>query len=100
MASSILFLSFFLALPFVVDSLNFKFTSFRPGDPENVVYHGDAMPDGTVNFNNIEYIARVGWVTYADKVPIWNPRTGKSTDFNTSFSFRIDTRNLSTFGHG
>ncbi|KAG7534155.1 Legume lectin domain [Arabidopsis thaliana x Arabidopsis arenosa] len=58
------------------------------------------MPDGAVNFNNVEYIARVGWVTYAEKVPLWNPKTGKSTDFNTSFSFRIDTRNLSNYGHG
>ncbi|CAE6239402.1 unnamed protein product [Arabidopsis arenosa] len=100
MANSILFLSFIFGLPFIVDSVNFRFTNFRPGDPENVVYHGDAIPDGAVNFNNVEYIARVGWVTYAEKVPFWNPKTGKSTDFNTSFSFRIDTRNLSNYGHG
>ncbi|XP_010474348.1 PREDICTED: L-type lectin-domain containing receptor kinase IX.2-like [Camelina sativa] len=100
MANSIMFFSCVMSLPFVVDSLYFKFTSFRPGDPENVVYHGDAMPDGAVNFNDVEYIARVGWVTYAEKVPLWNPRTGTTTDFNTSFSFRIDTRNLTSYGHG
>jgi len=38
------------------------FLSIIPGGPEDVVYHGDAIPDGTVNFNNVEYIARVGWV--------------------------------------
>ncbi|CAD5334836.1 unnamed protein product [Arabidopsis thaliana] len=70
MGNSILLLSFILGLPFIVDSVNFKFTSFRPGGPENVVYHGDAIPDGA------------------------------PTDFSTSFSFRIDTRNLSNYGHG
>jgi len=33
-------------------------------------------------------------------VPLWNPKTGKPTDFSTSFSFKIDTRNLSNYGHG
>ncbi|ESQ31295.1 hypothetical protein EUTSA_v10003759mg [Eutrema salsugineum] len=102
MACSILFFSFFLLLPFVVDSLYFKFTSFRPGDAGNIVYHGDATPDenGTVNFNNAARTSQVGWITYSKKVPLWSPRTGKTSDFNTSFSFKIDARNLSADGHG
>lgn len=92
MAYSILFISLFLVLPCFVDSVYFNFFSFRPGDPGNVIYHGDARPDGAVDFNNEDYTSRVGWVTYDEKVPIWNHITGKPTNFNTSFSFIIDTR--------
>ncbi|CAH8360294.1 unnamed protein product [Eruca vesicaria subsp. sativa] len=102
MASYIFFLFLFHVLPCFVDSVHFNFTSFRQGDPGNVIYHGDASPDGAVVLNNIDFIARVGWVTYAEEVPIWNPRNGKLADFSTSFSFIIDTRNLrdGNFGHG
>lgn len=102
MSNSILFLSLFLFLPFVVDSLYFNFTSFRQGDPGDIFYHGDATPDedGTVNFNNAEQTSQVGWITYSKKVPIWSHKTGKASDFSTSFSFKIDARNLSADGHG
>ncbi|XP_010463405.1 PREDICTED: L-type lectin-domain containing receptor kinase IX.2-like [Camelina sativa] len=102
MFNSFFFLSYVLFLPFVVDSLYFNFTSFRPGDPENIVYNGDATPDedGTVNFNNAEQTSQVGWITYSKKVPIWSHRTGQSSNFSTSFSFKIDARNLSADGHG
>ncbi|CAN8251515.1 unnamed protein product [Cochlearia groenlandica] len=103
MAKSILFLSLFLFLPFVVDSIYFNYTSFQQGDPMNIVYHGDATPDdedGTINFNSAANKSQVGWITYSKKVPIWDQRTGKASDFNTSFSFKIDARNLSSDGHG
>ncbi|KAL1196423.1 L-type lectin-domain containing receptor kinase IX.2 [Cardamine amara subsp. amara] len=102
MSNSILFLSFVLLFPFLVDSVYFNFTSFRPGDPENILYHGDATPDkdGMVNFNNAHHTSQVGWITYSKKVPIWSRKTGKASDFNTSFSFKIDARNLSANGHG
>lgn len=103
MFNSFFFLSFvLLLLPFVVDSLYFNFTSFRPGDPEDILYHEDATPDedGMVNFNNAEQTSQVGWITYSKKVPIWSRKTGKASNFNTSFSFKIDARNLSADGHG
>ncbi|KAG2310547.1 hypothetical protein Bca52824_022104 [Brassica carinata] len=96
MATSILLFSLLLVLPCFVDSVYFNFTSFQRGDPGNVIYHGDASPDGAAVLNNIGYAGRVGWVTYAEKVPIWSSKTGKLTDFNTSFSFIIDTRNKNT----
>ncbi|CAH2043323.1 unnamed protein product [Thlaspi arvense] len=76
--------------------------SFQPGDPGDIGYHGDASPDedGTVSFNNGSHTSQVGWITYSKKVPISSPRTGKASDFNTSFSFKIDARNLSADGHG
>ncbi|CAH8374983.1 unnamed protein product [Eruca vesicaria subsp. sativa] len=99
MAKSILFI--FFLLPFVVDSLYFNITSFQPGD-NNIEYHGDAEPDGdgTVNFNSARLPSQVGWITYSKDVPIWSPSTGNASDFNTSFSFRIDVRNLSSDSHG
>ncbi|CDY28810.1 BnaA02g10020D [Brassica napus] len=102
MATSILLFYLLLVLPCFVDSVSFNFTSFQRGDPGNVIYHGDASLDGAVVLGNTGYTSRVGWVTYAEKVPIWNSRTGKLTNFNTSFSFIINTRNASSgnFGHG
>nr|VDD21649.1 unnamed protein product [Brassica oleracea] len=102
MATSILLFYLLLGLPCFVDSVYFNFTSFQRGDPGNVIYHGDASPDGAVVLGNIDYTSRVGWATYDEKVPIWSSRTGKLADFNTSFSFIIDTRNVryGNFGHG
>ncbi|KAF2614989.1 hypothetical protein F2Q70_00010735 [Brassica cretica] len=101
MANSILFI--FFLLPFVVDSLYFNITSFQPDDPSgNIVYHGDAArdEDGTVNFNSAARTSQVGWITYSKEVPIWSRRTGNASDFNTSFSFKIDARNLTSDTHG
>ncbi|KAF8102857.1 hypothetical protein N665_0191s0008 [Sinapis alba] len=102
MATSILLFYLFLVLPCFVDSVYFNFTSFQRGDPGNVIYHGDASPNGAVVLGNNEYTSRVGWVTYTEKVPIRNSRTGKLANFNTSFSFIINTRNVmfGYFGHG
>ncbi|KAH0923113.1 hypothetical protein HID58_023131 [Brassica napus] len=103
MANSILFISLFILFPFVVDSLYFNITSFQPDDPsQNIVYHGDAAADedGTVNFNSAARTSQVGWITYSKEVPIWSRRTGNASDFNTSFSFKIDARNLSEDSHG
>ncbi|KAF8081966.1 hypothetical protein N665_0854s0006 [Sinapis alba] len=104
MANSILFLSLFLLLlPLVVDSLHFNITSFQPDDPSvNIVYHGDAAADGdgTVNFNSDARTSQVGWITYSKDVPLWSRRTGNTSDFNTSFSFKIDARNLTSDSHG
>ncbi|CAN7039117.1 unnamed protein product, partial [Brassica rapa subsp. trilocularis] len=85
MATSILLFYLLLVLPCFVDSVSFNFTSFQRGDPGNVIYHGDASLDGAVVLGNTGYTSRVGWVTYAEKVPIWNSRTE-----NSSLSYIID----------
>ncbi|XP_010519039.1 PREDICTED: L-type lectin-domain containing receptor kinase IX.1-like [Tarenaya hassleriana] len=90
--------SFLLILPFV-HSVQFNFSRFEPGNPD-IAYQGDATPNDAIEFNNVDYTCRVGWATYARKVPLWDPATGQSSDFTTRFSFRIDTRNLSQYGHG
>lgn len=54
-----------------------------------------------MDLGNIGNTGSVCSITYAEKVPIWDSRTGKLTDFNTSFSFMISSPNSSygNFGH-
>ncbi|KAJ0096941.1 hypothetical protein Patl1_28381 [Pistacia atlantica] len=68
----------------------------------NILYQGDAVPSvGAVEMNNkYTYFCHVGWATYAERVPLWDPDTGKLSDFSTHFSFVIDTQNRSSYGNG
>ena len=50
--------------------------------------------------NEVNYANRVGQAIYAKRVPLWDPDTGKLTDFSTHFSFLIDTQGMNTYGHG
>ncbi|KAJ4715239.1 putative Kinase [Melia azedarach] len=84
-------------------SIHFKFSRFDP-NTENIVYQGDAKAEptsGTVELIRlVTYLSRVGWVTYGDKVPLWDSDTGTLSDFSTQFSFTIDTLGNSAYGHG
>lgn len=53
-----------------------------------------------MNFNSDARFSQVGYITYSKEVPIWSRRTGNASDFNTSFSFKIDARNVSSDSHG
>ncbi|PWA55638.1 Concanavalin A-like lectin/glucanase superfamily [Artemisia annua] len=68
----------------------------------NIVCLGDANigTNGTIDFNRINYLNRVGHVQYSDAVPIWDSKSGKLSDFSTHFTFIIDTLAKSTYGHG
>nr|KJB44034.1 hypothetical protein B456_007G231200 [Gossypium raimondii] len=95
---SSLLIPFLFTLPFV-NSLNFQISRFD-SNANNILYQGDAKPSvGAIEFNLINYINRVGWATYAEKVPIWDSRTGRLTDFSTRFSFDISIQS-SDYGHG
>ncbi|EOA34908.1 hypothetical protein CARUB_v10019987mg [Capsella rubella] len=102
MKNSILFLLFslfLLLLPFG-HSLYFNISRFVPDDPD-IMYQGDAIPNGAIELNNDVFTCRVGWATYAKKVAIWEADTKKPSDFTTSFTFKVDTNNPSpNFGHG
>ncbi|KAG6605138.1 L-type lectin-domain containing receptor kinase IX.1, partial [Cucurbita argyrosperma subsp. sororia] len=102
MSSRLLFvvvlLLYFLASS--IDSVSFKIDRFKTNE-SNTLYQGDAMPSvGAVEFNNVKYLCRVGWVIYEDVVPIWDSKTGKATDFSTHFSFIIDTTIVKNYGNG
>ncbi|XP_038902785.1 L-type lectin-domain containing receptor kinase IX.1 [Benincasa hispida] len=93
----LLLLSF---LPPSIDSISFKIDRFKTNESDTL-YQGDALPSvGAIEFNNIKYLCRVGWVIYKDIVPIWDSKTGKTTDFTTHFTFIIDTQNVPNYGHG
>ncbi|XVE86895.1 hypothetical protein DITRI_Ditri18aG0072300 [Diplodiscus trichospermus] len=92
--------SFFVFIFPSANSVYFNISPFQPDD-NRIVYQGDAKPsNGVVIFNDINQRYRVGWATYANKVALWNSKTGKLTDFTTRFSFTITMSNLSAYGHG
>ncbi|XVF17393.1 hypothetical protein REPUB_Repub10bG0118000 [Reevesia pubescens] len=84
------FLAFLFLLPYV-NSIHFKILRFD-SEAINILYEGDARPSvGAVEFNDVSYLCRVGRVSYAENVPIWDSSTNKVADFTTHFSFIIDT---------
>ncbi|KAI7749650.1 hypothetical protein M8C21_010526 [Ambrosia artemisiifolia] len=82
------------------ESVDFKIDRFDV-DATNILYHGDATPSvGMIQFTKDNYLTRVGQAVYHDTVPIWDSKSGKLTDFNTHFTFMIDTQGRSDYGHG
>ncbi|XVF17404.1 hypothetical protein REPUB_Repub10bG0119300 [Reevesia pubescens] len=65
-----------------------------------IVYQGDAkLAVGTIEFNLVNYINRVGWATYSDRVLLWDSETGKLSDFTSRFSFEFKIQE-DPYGHG
>ncbi|KAB1200994.1 L-type lectin-domain containing receptor kinase IX.1 [Morella rubra] len=102
-----LFYKLFKLLPLFVlflfpstDSVSFQLSTFD-SNTSNILYHGDAEPfDGEVNMNNANYLSRVGWVTYARRVPIWDSKTGNLSHFSSNFSFIFDKQGCTGCGGG
>ncbi|XP_050292088.1 L-type lectin-domain containing receptor kinase IX.1-like [Quercus robur] len=93
-------LFFIFLLPSAHSSVSFNITRFNP-NALNVVYRGDAVPSvGAIEMNKVNYACRVGWATYAEKVPLWDSNTGNLANFTTHFSFIIDTQGSANYGHG
>ncbi|KAK3416660.1 hypothetical protein EUGRSUZ_H02428 [Eucalyptus grandis] len=92
----LLFLSFFVPLRSSY-SLSFNISRFD-GKVTNMVYEGDARPNGgtgTVDFTSATYYCHVGRAFYTQKLRLWDSATRRLTDFSTRFSFTIDTWNRS-----
>ncbi|RVX23371.1 L-type lectin-domain containing receptor kinase IX.1 [Vitis vinifera] len=88
----------FIFLPCVY-SVSFQISRF--GRDGNILYEGDAVPSvGAIEFNKVNYLCRVGRAIYAERVRLWDSNTGKLSDFSTHFSFIIDTRGATNYGHG
>ncbi|KAD6453698.1 hypothetical protein E3N88_08404 [Mikania micrantha] len=80
------------------ESIDFKITSFVY-DTKNILHSGDATPSsGAIELTQVDDVMRVGHVTYADPVQIWDKKTTKLTDFTTHFTFVIDTLYQSRYG--
>ena len=91
---------FLFLLPSAHSSVSFKITRFDP-NALNIIYRGDAVPSvGAIEMNKVNYVCRVGWATYAEKVPLWDSNTGNLADFTTHFSFIIDTRGIPNYASG
>lgn len=91
---------FLVLLPSAHSSVSFKITRFDP-NALNVIYRGDAVPSvGAIEMNKVNYVCRVGWATYVEKVPLWDSNTGNLANFTTHFSFIIDTQGSANYGHG
>ncbi|CAK9309064.1 unnamed protein product [Citrullus colocynthis] len=101
MSSLLLFLLLLLSfLPPSIHTISFQIDRFKTNESD-ALYQGDALPSvGSVEFNNVNYLCRVGWIIYKEIVPIWDSKTGKTTDFTTHFTFLIDTQNVQNYGHG
>ncbi|XP_060675161.1 L-type lectin-domain containing receptor kinase IX.1-like [Ziziphus jujuba] len=79
---------FYLPLAYPI---HFKVTRFVPNEP-NVLYLGDAKPEvGTVEFNDVDYLCRVGQVISANRVRVWDAATKELSDFTSHLTFTIDT---------
>ncbi|CAI9108648.1 OLC1v1008306C1 [Oldenlandia corymbosa var. corymbosa] len=84
------------------NSVSFNITSFNP-DLMDIQYDGDATPEaGSIQFNRVDYLYRVGQAVYSNSIPIWDSDTGKVANFTTHFTFRIDTGDSvpTRYGHG
>ncbi|OAY33516.1 hypothetical protein MANES_13G103200v8 [Manihot esculenta] len=97
----LLFFFFSLLVLQSADSLNFKLTGFD-SDVNSIIYRGDAEPAaGAVELiSRFTYTCRVGQVTHAERVRIWDSSSGQLSNFTTHFSFIVDTQKLSTYGRG
>ncbi|GLT69116.1 hypothetical protein SLA2020_412920 [Shorea laevis] len=73
---------------------------FDPDTPD-ILYGGDATSsNGVIEFTNVNYGSRVGRVTYAHNIQLWNSDNKKLSDFTTHFSFTIDTQRKKDHGSG
>ncbi|KAJ6379042.1 hypothetical protein OIU78_029125 [Salix suchowensis] len=87
-------LSFLLPL-LVLPSTNSVYFRTPLFNGTSMNYQGDAVPFGSyIEFNLVNYINRVGWATYPERVRLWDSTSGQISDFTSHFSFNIDT----TFG--
>ncbi|WCJ32024.1 Concanavalin A-like lectin protein kinase family protein [Euphorbia peplus] len=95
-----IYFSLLFFLPTTI-SISFHKTRFDSIDT-TIVYEGGATPnlDGTIEFNDVNYMCQTGWITYGEKVPIWDPKTQQLTDFTTQFSFFFDIQGRNQWGSG
>ncbi|XP_060175950.1 L-type lectin-domain containing receptor kinase IX.1-like [Lycium barbarum] len=102
--SALTYLVFLLMIIPFVTSLSFNFNSFNPND-QNVTYEGDAYPANgaiqlTANQLDRDLNASIGRATYSKTLYLWDKASGNVTDFNTHFSFSINSQGRTGYGDG
>ncbi|XP_022743938.1 L-type lectin-domain containing receptor kinase IX.1-like [Durio zibethinus] len=93
----VIFIQFFL--PFAY-SVSFNFTSFD-ATVTNILYEGEAHPSlGAIELTIVDVGCRVGRAVYSKPIRLWDASTMTVADFTTQYSFIIDTKNATKYGHG
>ncbi|KAE8038584.1 hypothetical protein FH972_011081 [Carpinus fangiana] len=98
-------LPFFLLLFLLpsANSVSFQISHFE-SNASNILYYGDAIPSvGAIEMiNKVNYVCRVGWATYANRVQLWDSITKKLTNFATHYSSFLYTQGSPApkYGHG
>ncbi|XP_059647950.1 L-type lectin-domain containing receptor kinase IX.1-like [Cornus florida] len=83
------------AKPLSHENTTFGFNSFNP-NMHDISYEGDAYSSNQV-ISLTKYLkASVGRATYREPIKLWDIASGNLADFNTHFSFLINSRNAST----
>jgi hypothetical protein len=91
----------FLLLP-SANSVSFQISCFE-SNTSNKPNQGDVVAsDGAIEMNMVNYVWRVGWANYAERVPLWDSNSGNLSDFTIHFSFLIDHTQAmsSSYDHG
>ncbi|XP_028087138.1 lectin beta-1 and beta-2 chains-like [Camellia sinensis] len=96
---------FLVVIPLHVNALSFNLTNIGPQLNAEIVVEGDAYvsPEGiqlTSNEINMTQNYSAGRATYKDPLFLWDNTSGKLTDFNTYFSFVIDSIGSYDFADG
>ncbi|PKI33223.1 hypothetical protein CRG98_046392 [Punica granatum] len=94
-----LFFLFSVAAAPISEALSFNYTVFNSADP-NITYerayvNGEGAIQLTANNR-----ANIGRATSSKPMQLWDKSTGNLTDFETYFSFIIDSNNRTAFGDG
>ncbi|KAJ9177469.1 hypothetical protein P3X46_012685 [Hevea brasiliensis] len=98
----LLFILLFLLLLVLPHSNSISFQKTRLDSLDtSIIYEGGATASvGSVEFNSDTYMCQVGRITYAEKVPLWDPQTRKLTDFTNHFSFYVDVQGRTSYAAG
>ncbi|KAE8698555.1 putative Kinase [Hibiscus syriacus] len=99
---SIIAVLFSLIHPFS-NAISFNFTSFATNN--NNISYENAYPASqviqlTANQRDIQMTASVGRATYHEPLLLWDEASRNLTDFNTHFTFVINSQNGSSYGDG
>ncbi|KAE8008319.1 hypothetical protein FH972_004841 [Carpinus fangiana] len=91
---------FFSPLPPFTSALSFNFTNFTPGD-KNISYDRAFAEKQVLQLTGSEIrTGDVGRATYFKSMHLWDKESRNLTDFTTSFSFVINSRNNANYGDG
>jgi hypothetical protein len=91
---------FFSPLPPFTSALSFNFTTFTQGDKNITNYRAFVEKQVLQLTGNEIRKSEVGRATYFKSMHLWDKESKNLTDFTTSFSFVINSKNNTYYGDG